>query len=57
MKDRPAFTKERAGWSDEQKIRIVEKVCQGLSGLKHPVRVIMEKMKAVPEVRIIEKLE
>jgi hypothetical protein len=45
------------GWSNEQKLQTIEKVYQELSDPAHPVSVVMEKMKTVPEVRIIEGLD
>jgi transcription antitermination factor NusG len=45
------------GWSDEQKLQTIEKVYKELSDPAHPVSVAMEKMKTVPEVRIIEGLD
>jgi len=44
------------GWSNEQKRQTIEKVYKELSDPAHPVSVAMEKMKTVPEVRIIEGL-
>ncbi len=43
--------------SDEQKLQAIENVYQELSDPKHPVSIAMEKMKTIPEVRIIEGLE
>jgi hypothetical protein len=45
------------GWSDDQKQQTIEKVSKELSDPAHPVSVAMEKMKTVPEVRIIEGLD
>ena len=44
-------------WSDEHKLQTIEKMYQELSDPAHPVSIAMEKMKTVPEVRIIEGLE
>ena len=44
-------------WSDEQKLATIEKVYKELSDPAHPVSLAMEKMKTVPEVRIIEGLD
>ena len=44
-------------WSDEQKWQTIEKVYKELSDPGHPVSMAMEKMKTVPEVRIIEGLD
>jgi len=44
-------------WSDEKKLKTIEKVYKELSDLKHPVSIAMEKQKTVPEVRIIEGLD
>lgn len=44
-------------WSDEQKLSIIEKAYKELFDPAHPVSVAMEKMKTVPEVRIIEGLD
>jgi len=44
-------------WSDEQKLQTIEKMYKELSDPAHPVSVAMEKMKTVPEVRIIEGLD
>jgi hypothetical protein len=43
-------------WSDEQKIKTIEKVYQELSDPKHPLAIAMERQKTVKEVRIIEGL-
>ena len=45
------------GWRDEHKLQTIEKVYKELSDPKHPVPIAMEKMKIVPEVRIIEGLD
>ena len=45
------------GWSDKQKLQTIEKVYKELSDPRHPVSIAMEKMKTVPEVRIIEGLD
>ncbi|MFA4909974.1 MAG: hypothetical protein WC649_02835 [Desulfobacteria bacterium] len=45
------------GWSNEQKRQTIEKVYRELSDPGHPVSMAMEKMKTVPEVRIIEGLD
>lgn len=47
----------KGDWSDEQKLQTIDKVYQELSDPKHPVSIAMEKMKTVPEVRIIEGLD
>ena len=44
-------------WSDERKILTIEKVFKKLSDPTHPVSIAMEKLKTVPEVRIIEGLD
>jgi len=44
-------------WSTEKKLAIIEKVYKELSDQKHPVSVAVERMKKVPEVRIIEGLD
>lgn len=41
-------------WSDEKKMKTIEKVYQELSDPKHPVAIAMERQKTVKEVRIIE---
>ena len=45
------------GWSDEKKLKAINKVCKELSDPKHLVSIAMEKQKTVPEVRIIEGLD
>ena len=44
-------------WSDEKKMKTIEKVYHELSDPKHPVSIAMERQKTVKEVRIIEGLE
>jgi len=44
-------------WSDEKKLKTIEKVYKELSDPAHPVSIAMEKMKNVSEVRIIEGLD
>jgi len=44
-------------WSDEKKMKTIEKVYKELSDPTHPVSTAMEKQKTVPEVRIIEGLD
>ncbi|EKD28584.1 MAG: hypothetical protein ACD_79C00270G0003 [uncultured bacterium] len=44
-------------WSDEKKIKTIEKVYKELSDPAHPVSIAMEKMKTIPEVCIIEGLD
>lgn len=44
-------------WSDEKKLETIEKVYKELSDPAHPVSIAMEKIKTVPEVRIIEGLD
>jgi len=44
-------------WSDEKKLSTTEKVYKELFDPAHPVSIAMEKMKTVPEVRIIEGLD
>lgn len=44
-------------WSDKQKLATIEKVYRELSDPQHPVSIAMEKMKTIPEVRIIEGLD
>jgi hypothetical protein len=44
-------------WNDEKKLATIEKVYKELSDPAHPVSIDMEKMKTVPEVRIIEGLD
>jgi hypothetical protein len=41
-------------WSDEKKLRTIEKVYEELSNPKHPVSIAMFKMDTVEEIRIIE---
>ncbi len=43
-------------WSDEKKLKVIDKVYKELSDPAHLVSIAMEKMKTVPEVRIIEGL-
>ncbi|HBM15389.1 MAG TPA: hypothetical protein DD381_03455 [Lentisphaeria bacterium] len=43
-------------WSDEKKLKVIEKVYQELSDPNHPVSIAMERQKSVPEIRIIEGL-
>jgi hypothetical protein len=50
-------TKLEDDWDDEKKLATIEKVYKELSDPKHPVSIAMEKMKTVPEVRIIEGLD
>ena len=47
----------KADWSDEKKFKIIDKVYKELSDPNHPVLIAMEKMKEIPEVRIIEGLD
>lgn len=47
----------KADWSNENKLETIEKVCKEISDMKHPVSIAMEKMKEIPEVRIIEGLD
>ncbi len=44
-------------WSDENKLKTIEYVYKELSDPKHPVSLALEKMKDIPEVRIIEGLD
>ena len=44
-------------WSDEKKVKTIEKVYQELSNPNHPVAIAMERQKTVKEVRIIEGLD
>jgi len=44
-------------WTDEKKMKVIEKVYKELSDAKHLVSIAKEKMKTVPEVRIIEGLD
>ena len=44
-------------WSDEKKLATTEKVYKELSDPAHPVSIAIEKMKTVPEIRIIEGLD
>jgi adenine-specific DNA-methyltransferase len=44
----------KAEWSDEQKLKTIEKVYKELSAQEHRVRKAMFKMKSIEEVRIIE---
>ncbi len=44
-------------WSDEKKMKTIEKVYQEFSDPKHPVSIAMEHQKTVKEVRIIEGLD
>lgn len=43
--------------SDEQKMNIIKKVFNRLNDKDHPVKVNLELMKTIPEIRIIEGLE
>jgi len=45
------------GWSDETKMKTIDKLYKELSDTKHPFSIAMGKMKTVPEVRIIEGLD
>jgi len=53
----PTYWNWEDDWSNEKKLEITEIVCKELSDPKHPVSVAMEKMKGIPEVRIIEGLD
>ena len=44
-------------WSDAQKLQTIDKIYRELSNPSHPIAIAMEKMKTVPEVRIIEGLD
>ena len=44
-------------WSDEKKMKAIDKVYKELSNPAHPAAIAMEKQKTVPEVRIIEGLD
>ncbi len=44
-------------WSEAQKLATIEKVYQELSNPAHPLAIATERMKTVPEVRIIEGLD
>lgn len=44
-------------WDDNKKLDVIEKVYRELSDPSHPVSIAMEKMKTIPEVRIIEGLD
>lgn len=41
-------------WTDEKKLKTIEKVRKELSSSSHPVSIAMQKMQEVEEVRIIE---
>jgi adenine-specific DNA-methyltransferase len=41
-------------WDYKKKLAIIEKAYKELSDLKHPVSIAMEKMKTIPEIKIIE---
>ncbi len=43
-------------WSDDKKVKTIEKVYKELSDPAHPVSIAMERQKSVEEVRIIEGL-
>jgi len=51
-----SFPRLKDDWSNKKKLVSIDKVYKVLSDPKHPVSVAMEKMKTVPEVRIIEGL-
>jgi len=44
-------------FSTDEKLHSIEKVYKSLSDPAHPVSIAMEKMKTIPEVRIIEGLD
>lgn len=43
--------------TDQKKLAVIEKVYKELSASDHPVFIVMEKQKTVPEIRIIEGLD
>jgi hypothetical protein len=43
-------------WSDENKLKVINKVYEELSDPKHPVFIAMKRQKNVSEVRIVEGL-
>lgn len=51
LRDLPELKED---WSDEKKLRTIEKVCEELSNPKHPVSIAMFKMDTIEEIRIIE---
>jgi len=51
------FQELEESWPEKKKLAIIEKVYKELSNPKHPVSIAMDKMKAVPEIRIIEGLD
>jgi len=46
--------KLKEDWSNEKKLRTIEKVLEDLSNLNHPVSIAMAKMDTIEEIRIIE---
>lgn len=54
LTDLPELKEE---WSDEKKLKTIEKVYKELSNPNHPVSIAMFKMDTVEEVRIIEGLQ
>ena len=56
LKRLTALPEMKDEWTDEKKLAVIVKVYKELSDPKHPVSIAMEKMKTVPEVRIIEGL-
>lgn len=57
MKHLTALSELKDDWSDEKKMKAIEKAYRELSDPKHPVSIAIEKQKTVPEVRIIEGLD
>lgn len=51
LKDLPGLKED---WSDERKLKTIEKVYEELSNPKHPVSIAMFKMDTIEEIRIIE---
>ncbi|MBX3006830.1 MAG: hypothetical protein KF816_02265 [Melioribacteraceae bacterium] len=55
LKDLPAGASAKEGeWSDEKKLKTIDKIYKDLSNPNHPVSIAMFKMDTVEEVRIIE---
>ncbi len=44
-------------WSDDKKLKIIEKFYKEYSNPNHPVSISMEVMKTIPQIRIIEGLD
>nr|NQU91444.1 hypothetical protein [Bacteroidota bacterium] len=57
LKHLTGLSEPKDDWSDEKKMKAIEKMYQELSDPKHPVAIAMERQKTVKEVRIIEGLD